>query len=437
MSADGLQEAMAIAARGPRVSRDAAALGRFGMGLKTASFSQAARLTVWTRDQGGEPHVRVWDLEHVVNSGQWQLLHEPDGAGRLILDQLLGAMQGSGTIVLWQKLTKIVDEVGELDAQDGHIHFLHAIAGVEKHLGMIFGRFLAPKTRSRRIRRIQLYVNGNAVEPWDPFMQWHDATLLRPTEHLEIGGKKVTVKPYVLPPKRRLSDQQYLDGGGDTGWLERQGFYVYRNDRMIVSGGWLGLSNFRSDEKHVLARIAIDIPASVDQLWSIDVKKAGAHPPLPLRGALTRTAKATRAEAQRVLSAIGKVAARTQSDELSYVWRPDHDNGQLRLRLNWQHPLVKEALRSSDDGRPVVKALLRFIEETVPLSALRVMFDSDEDRDYQPFTSCPPTEVLAIAERMYGASVSCDLTTVQAKTRLQRTSPFDEYPDLLPMLNLS
>jgi hypothetical protein len=432
-----LQTAMAIAARGPRSIRSSAELGRFGMGLKTASFSQASRLSVWTRSSAtNHPSVRVWDLQHVVDSGEWQLLHEADEAGEKILAQASALQPGSGTVVLWQRLSKLVDELADLDDEDSHGQFLQAVARVDAHLAMTFGRFL-PGGRRAGGRSLQMRINGAEVQAWDPFLQWHESTLIQPVELLQADSRAVTLHPFVLPPKRRLTDEEHQRAAGPRGWLEQQGFYVYRNDRLIVAGGWLGLSGFRSDEKHILARIAIEIPSTLDHSWSVDVKKATAHPPIMLRGSLTRTAKATRAAAQLVLSSIGKTVAHEKGDELSFVWRPERTGSDLRLRINWDHPLVKQALQTSPDARPTVKALLRFMEETVPLPALRMLFDQEKDRDYQPFSKIPTDEIISIAERMYSAYVSQGLTPQQAAVRLKHTSPFNEYPDLLSLLHLT
>jgi hypothetical protein len=328
-----------------------------------------------------------------------------------------------------------VDELAETDYEDSHRLFLEAVARVEAHLEMTFGRFL-PGGRRAAGRSLEVRINGVEVQAWDPFLQWHKSTLFRPVERLQTEGQAVTLHPFVLPPKRRLTDEEYQRAAGPRGWLEQQGFYVYRNDRLITTGGWLGLSGLHSDEKHILARIAIEIPSTLDHAWSVDVKKATAHPPITMRGSLRRTAKATRAEAQLMLSSIGKMVAHEKADELSFVWRPERASGDLRLRINWDHPLVKQALHAAGDARPTVKALLRFMEETVPLPALRMMFDQEEDRDYEPFSKSSTHEIISIAERMYSAYVSQGLTPQQAAVRLQYTSPFNEYPDLLSALHL-
>jgi hypothetical protein len=434
MTVEQLNGAMALALRGPSIARGARELGRFGMGLKTASFSQARTLVVWSRVDGAQPAVRVWDLDRVVSSREWQLLTDPDERSSVILKRLRQDHRHARTIVLWRSLTKIVEDLTKIDDSAGQRHFLDAVAEVHQHLAMTFARFLSGRPHRRRLH---LQLNGVVVDPWDPFLESNPNTSARPSEHLAVEGHAVLVRPFVLPPKRRLTEEQYRAGGGVRGWQEQQGFYIYRNDRLIVAGDWLDLGGFRKDDKHSLARIAVDVTAELDNLWSVDVKKATARPPLPLRGALTRIAKATRIEAQRVQAALGRTTALTRSDDLSYPWRPERKDGELRLRLNWNHPLVKEALRVEPEARRTLRALLSYLEETVPLPALRFMFDNDQDRDHEPFSDKPPTEVLKVAERLYAAYMSQQLTPAQARTRLKHTSPFDEYPDLLSSLNLN
>lgn len=435
MTPDDLRSAMALALRGPRAKRGNLELGRFGMGLKTASFSQASKLVVWSRTGDCEPAVRVWDLDQVVASGEWRLLTSADASSRAVLRRLTKEHPNAKTIVLWRALTKIVEDVATKDDADGQNHFLAAVARVEHHLAMTFARFLTGSRSGRR--RFSLRVNGAIVAPWDPFLEAHPQTRPQPVEHLQIDGRPVLVRPFILPAKKHLSTDDYRLGAGPGGWLDQQGFYVYRNNRLIVAGDWLDLGNFRKDDKHVLARIAVEIPAELDPLWSVDVKKATARPPLPLRSALTRVAKATRVEARRTQAALVRTTAQQKSDELSYVWRPEKKDGQLRIRLNWSHPLVKESLRVAEDARPTIKALLSYIEETVPIAALRMMFDEDEDRDYQAFAESPPEAVIDVSWRLYGAYISQGLTPTQARTRLEHTSPFNEYPDLLSQLDLA
>jgi hypothetical protein len=427
MSEAELVTAMTISARGPQVERAADELGRFGMGLKTASFSQARELVVCTRRRGALPATRCWDLDEVVRQDRWELIG-PSAEAAGVIEKSIRSRR-HGTIVLWRHLTKLVDPNSEVHDAASHEQFLSAIESVECHLGMVFARFINKKS-------LVITINEQKIEGWDPFLQTHPFTQPQPIEYLQVGSQTIQVQAFILPQRRHLSDEAHRAGGGPNGWLDQEGFYVYRNDRLIVSGDWLGLDRFRKDEKHVLARIAVNLPSAFDRDWSVDVMKASAQPPLPLRTPLTRIAKDCRAKAYRVLTHIARTVAITRSDDLSYVWRPIESEGKRGVQLNWRHPLVIEALRLAEDGRPVVRALLRFIEETVPVAALRVMFDTENEADRVPFAETPGNEVLEVAERIYGAYISQGLTPRQAAERLRATAPFNEYPDILELMNI-
>lgn len=434
MTEGQLRTAMAFAERGPHVEREVHHLGRFGMGLKTASFSQAHRLSVWSRAENSVVAFRQWDLDHVVASRAWNLRTYADSETAAVLEPFAAQVATSGTVVLWTKLTHLIDELADLDSEAAHSHFLQSVSRVDKHLGMVFARFLTGGRAGRR--RVRILVNGSEVQPWDPFMERHAETRPQPVERLELSGHTVVLRPFVLPQKKKLTNDEYEEGAGPLGWLDQQGYYVFRNDRLIVAGGWLGLPGLRSDEKHVLARVGIELPSSLDLEWSIDVKKASATPPAALRRSLLIAARALRTEAQRVLTTINRVTANTHADELSYVWRPERNGDQTRLKINYSHPLVEEALRDSGDGKATVKSLLRFLEETVPIPALRMMHDAEKDRDYQPFADAPAPEIVSFARRMLAAYLNSGLTAHQARTRLLNTSPFNEYPELPSLLEL-
>ena len=438
MTESELVTAMALGRKGASTARDIDELGRFGMGLKTASFSHTSRLAVWSKPASQCVSVRVWDLPEVVRSGEWRLMTSTSPQDQELLNDYASGLS-TGTVVLWAGLKKIVHDGDEMDESDAHQQFLRMIEKVDRHLGMTFGRFLKAGQRSNFNRggRIALSINSSLVKPWDPFLTSNAATLPQPEEHLHVDGTEVLVRPYVLPPKRRLTDGEYENAGGPGGWLDQQGFYVYRNDRLILAGDWLELPGFRKDEKHLLARISVDLPSSLDRLWSIDVKKATALPPLPLRQALSRIGKATREKARGVLTHIGRTTAITKSDDLSYVWKAEKKSGELRVRLNWSHPLVKETIRSAGDNKKDLRALLHFIEETVPVGALRMMYDQDSDTDHAPFSGSPADKVLEVAERLYDSYIGSGLSPQQAADRVCKTPPMNEYPDLLHQMGIA
>lgn len=419
MNEQQLVQAMTIAGTGEQLDRRSDDLGRFGMGLKTASFSQASRLTVWSRasDTGTASTTRTWDLDVVRSSHEWRLIKGCDPETDAVLGRL--RPRSPGTVVLWSGLHRFdLPEVSHDDTESQRLFYGEA-QRVEAHLGMVFVRFLS----GRGARRMT--VNGTQVHGWDPFLSDFTATRQRQTEELLVSGRSIRVTPYVLPHPGRLSREQYHNAGGPSGWLDQQGFYVFRRDRLILAGDWLGLRGLRRDEKYNLARIAVDVPAELDAAWAVDVRKSAVVPPVAARDSLRRIANVTRDSARAVVTHRGKISARTHGADFVYPWSVSRHDGRIRCRLNRQHPLVAQALRGSGETNADVRALLRLIEETVPVAALRVLHETDTPDDPEPFLEAASDETSAVARRIYNALLEQGSTPNEAKRRLNQMEPFD------------
>ncbi|WP_405427662.1 ATP-binding protein [Micromonospora sp. NBC_00617] len=420
MSIQELVTAMTVAARGPATSRASTDLGRFGVGLKSASFSQSRQLSVATAT-AGDWHVRTWDLDVVEETGEWRLLHGADVDTTTVLDRLRSATD-HGTIVLWRRLNGYHGgDVSEEDERTQRQFYAEA-ARTESHLAMVFARFLTGSHR-RNLR-----VSGSAVEPWDPFMSNHPSVQRLPTENLPLAGGSARVEAFILPSAHRLTPEEYEAAAGPQGWLDQQGFYVYRRNRLILAGDWLGHRGMRREEKYNLARIAVDIPAETDAEWSVDVRKSSVVPPVGLRQHLNRIARQARASAADVLRHRGQVAARTHGDPLSYAWNVRRTDGRVSCRINRNHPLVQAALRPGGSNTADVRALVRLLEETVPVTALRVMHETDTSDDPEPFGGPGPAGEAAIevARRIYESLVSGGRSPAAARERLRTMPPFNQ-----------
>lgn len=420
MSIQELVTAMTVAARGPATSRASTDLGRFGVGLKSASFSQSRQLSVATAT-AGDWHVRTWDLDVVEETGEWRLLHGADVDTTTVLDRLRSATD-HGTIVLWRRLNGYHGGDVSEDDERTQRQFYAEAARTESHLAMVFARFLTGSHR-RNLR-----VSGSAVEPWDPFMSNHPSVQRLPTENLPLAGSSVRVEAFILPSAHRLTPEEYEAAAGPQGWLDQQGFYVYRRNRLILAGDWLGHRGMRREEKYNLARIAVDIPAGTDAEWSVDVRKSSVVPPVGLRQHLNRIARQARAAAADVLRHRGQVAARTHGDPLSYAWNVRRTDGRVTCRINRNHPLVQAALRPGGSNTADVRALVRLLEETVPVAALRVMHETDTSDDPEPFGGPGPAGEAAteVAQRIYESLVSGGRSPAAARERLRTMPPFDQ-----------
>ncbi|MCF7552179.1 ATP-binding protein [Pseudonocardia sp. WMMC193] len=425
MDETALLHGMTVGGRGLDTDRSARDLGRFGMGLKSASFSQCRQLVVATRrDDGGEWINRTWDIDHVLAAGDWQLLRQPppDAAPRLA--ELTGGRPGPGTVVLWRNLTQLVAPGSVAEDAWAQKEFHTHLGRIEAHLGMVFARYL-----TRRRNPLRLAVNGNIVEPWDPFLDTNNWVDRLPREHPVPG---VVISGYVLPHRSRLSDSQYELAGGPRGWLDQQGFYIYRRDRLIVAGGWLQLG-FRRDERHKLARIAVDVDAAHDVDWSIDVRKSSATAPPSLAPHLRRIARATRERAAAVMSHRGRPVVRRQTGTPDVTWRQTSRFGVAGYQINRAHPLIVDLLTRHPDVRPAVNALIAMIEQTLPVAQIRMAPEpgpvTPDDR------GSAPAAVLDMAGEVLEALVSQGSSGEQALQRLLAMPPFDQFPGLAVQLD--
>ena len=379
MSEDELRNAMRLGSRNPRDERAPSDLGRFGLGLKTASLSQCRRLTVFTRADGGDTHIRRWDLDHLAQShvSGWQLLRtrHPDSVASLERFESLH----EGTTVLWEELDRIVHDAG-VDDERLRSHFLKSIDDVEQHLAMVFHRYLG-----RRRTGLRILVNDHEVSAWDPFAENHPATTPTPDEMVYLPGhaQPISVKGYVLPHKDKLGPEGHKKASGPAGWNAQQGFYLYRNERLIVAGSWLGLGGRRpwtKEEHYKLARIQLDIPNSMDHLWHLDVKKSHATPPPQIRERLRGLAQKVRQDARGVFAHRGRYGKRTKKRDYARPWKPRKRAGRMVYSIDREHPLVAAVLSAADTSlsKPL-DAMLRIIEETVPIE--QIWLDAAEHPD--------------------------------------------------------
>lgn len=425
MTTQELINAMRPGSQNPSQIRHADDLGRFGLGLKTASFSQCRRLTVSSLSAGSEVVIRRWDLDHVKQVDEWQLLHSA-AAGS---DEKLASLQDMehGTIVLWECLDRIVGDA-KVDNQKAQDDFLEAVEEVEKHLGVVFHRFL------EKHDRLKIWINNRSVKPWDPFLTNASATQVLPLEPLFLKGKLVQVQPYILPHHSKIDTESYDKANGINGWLAQQGFYVYRNERLLVAGDWLGLG-YHKDEHCKLARIRIDLPNSMDGEWQIDIKKSRARPPALLRGDLKRIARVTRNRATEIYRHRGKIIARENAEKYVFPWERKVRRGKTFYAVNQEHPLVKEALRIPGTYQPTVRALLRLLEETVPVQQIWIDNSTEPEKQAQPFDGVPSEKIMEVMLQIYQALRKSGMTQEKARDRILRMEPFQHFDTLVKTLS--
>ena len=426
MDADRLTEAMRLGSLSPLADRSAEDLGRFGLGLKTASFSQARRLTVQSRVYSGVENTRCWDLDVVREVQKWALIV---GQGEGTDPQLIrnGPGRSAGTVILWEKLDQIIG-TEPAENQAAARRFWARIDSMSRHLGIVFHRFLSGK------KALRIFVNDSQVKPWDPFLLGHPVTQPLPEEVFGSGNREVRVQPFILPHQSKLSNQQHDDAGGEKGWNSQQGFYIYRNRRLLVAGDWLGL--YRQEEHYKLARIQIDFQSSADADWKIDVRKAQAVPPDGVMDFLKRIADATRVRAAEAYRHRGHVLARDGPLAQSFLWQQVQRHTKVHYRLNREYPLLRAALEKELIPPADLEALLVLIEETTPVQLIMAQFSANSERQGVPFEDIPLALQRSLETTARVLQESTGLPPAEIRKLLLSMEPYREHPDVVMTLKL-
>jgi hypothetical protein len=321
MSEDELIAAMRPGSRNPLANRDAPDLGRFGLGLKSASFSQCRRLTVVSRKEG-HTCTAIWDLDDVAESNKWAVQLLDDVSGIPGVDHL----GGTGTLVLWQKLDRLTGGYSHSSGKRAEV-INQRIAETERHLRLVFHRFM------EEAKPLRLRLNGRMLQPLDPFVRESPATIVDPEERLSLVGGDVEIQSFTLPHHKQMSTKDWEDVAGPEGHLKSQGFYLYRGKRLIIFGTWFGLC--RQSELTKLSRVRIDIPNSMDADWKIDVKKSSAQLPPTVRDRLKKVIERIQAGSKRTYNKRGQ---KLVDHERLPMWHRIQADGQIRYRPNVEHP---------------------------------------------------------------------------------------------------
>ena len=264
-------------------------------------------------------------------------------------------------------------------------------------------------------KKVDFFLNDSPIQLWDPFMTENSFTTRMPSEMLYVNGFEVGIKPYILPHQSKLTPEEFSRSAGIHGWNAQQGFYIYRNNRLIVSGDWL-IPGMEKLEQYRLARIRIDIGNETDNEWKIDVKKSTAIPPISIQKEIKRIAIAAQRESAKIYRHRGKKLARTGKKEQFYVWRQNIRNGKLGYEINRNHPIIQNLLDSS--FRSKIKKMLDLIEETIPVPMI-ISDYSEKSSD--------------MLKELYDMYISFGCTPNEAVRNIASTEPYIYAPEKIEL----
>lgn len=359
MTQEELYAAMRPASANPDDERSPDDLGRFGWGMKSASLSQCRHLTVLTRKCGTLAGAS-WDLDDLVD---WKMgILEPEEIKQLADARLL---ERDGTEIIWTKCDRL-SEFGKVRSKE----FNELVSHAKSELALTFHRYLAGENG---LRKLKITLNGGALSAIDPFLRDHPATQARPIEHLELEGKPFSVQAFILPHFSKITSHEHERLGGEEGFVRNQGFYIYRQHRLIMHGTWFRL--VRHGELSQLVRIAVNIPNSLDAVWKITVDKSEAQLPSGLRSRLREIVKGLKGQSGKVFQSRGGRIKSNNSN--TPVWTKYVRNGEVRYYLNREHPLIANLLEQDDtDLAKSFSAALGIIEDCFPAVSIGEDFTS-------------------------------------------------------------
>jgi hypothetical protein len=352
MNKNKLIYSMRPASGNPNDPREASDLGRFGWGLKSASFSQAKILTVvsWVNSNFT---AAIWDIDD-LDDWSMELLQNQEALNLLTTP----AKSLSGTEVIWSNCDRLLDLVGSSNLDE---QLSDKISYAKRQLSLVFHRYLSGEVGEK----LNIVVQGSALIAIDPFMSKHPATQFIDEDEIVLdSGSVITVKPFTIPHFSKLTIEEKNSLGGDEGLVRNQGFYVYRNKRLIISGTWFRL--MPHGELSQLTRIRVDLPNTLDKDWKITLDKSDAQLPVALR---YRLKDYIRKFSRQSADANKKKGFNISVDKKEPVWKRVSQDGRIRYLINRDHPLIWEMISEAKDMK-ISREALNIIESYVPTDSM-------------------------------------------------------------------
>lgn len=419
MNNDELVLALCPGAQNPLEERSLTDLGRFGLGLKTASFSQCRKLSVISRKNDYAPVYWSWDLDYVAQSDKWELIKWIPEEFEHSLDD-----KKSGTIVIWSDLDRVVSPNTSMENENAKMKFSESLDKVRKHIAMTFHRFIEEKS-------VKIFWCGHEIEAWNPFCIDEPKTQARSVDYL-VGG--ATMKGYVLPHKNNFSSEAaYKKAEGINGWCAQQGFYVYRGKRLLLAGDWLGIR--RKEEHYKLVRIQIDLPNTLDTEWQIDIKKSRAYPPASCKDQLSSYAKTVCADGCEVYRHRGKIIKQKAGQEFQPLWLDKKKDNKWYFVVNREHSIIQRMKEyAKEEPSKAIDILLNFIEESVPSKSIYMKESQDEENQRQSYSDFDINTIKDTIEMIYKKHCEDGMTPEQSKACLKRIEPFNNFEDIIDEL---
>ena len=425
MTSSELFDAMKYGSEQKREGRTDTDLGRFGLGLKAASLSQCRTLTVASK-KNGQISAYIWDLDIIEEKKGWYIIECTKEKIQKIKAISWLDVVDHGTVVVWENFDLLEKSTGSV-----YSTLTKYRESVDKYLSLIYHRYLnRPKATC-----VEISINNHKLTGLDPFLENHNKTNVRKKVQIPVMDstgveRMVVVQPFVVPFQKDLSAEDKRLSGGIENYRSCQGFYIYRNERLIVWGKWFGRHR---DELTKYARIRVDIPNTLDDIWGIDIKKKSAEIPTSIKQRLHRAvddAMDTAIRAQTYRGRIEKI-----DEDVDYIWDRVKERGEQYIyRINRTSRIFDLIRQQVDDQTwSRIDMVLEEIENSVPYQQIYI------DKSQNRIDDCIDVERIAEIEAKARVLIKLALEMgnndrTQIVSNLFLSEPFTKYPALKDIL---
>lgn len=421
MSPDELFDAMKYGSEQKGEYRVEDDLGRFGLGLKSASLSQCRRLTVASK-KNDKIFAFIWDLDVIQERKDWYIIECTPYQISAIPHITYLDNNDTGTVVVWEKFDLIERSTGNVYSELSKYQEITA-----NYLSLIFHRYLNGEGKMP----LKIKVNNYTLIGLDPFLENHKKTNIRRRIEIPVPDscgieRTIVVQPYVLPFQKDLTSEDKRLSGGIENYRSKQGFYVYRNKRLIIWGTWYGRHR---DELTKYARIKVDIPNTLDDIWELDIKKQNAKIPVVIRNRLTHAVDEAMDIAVKAQTYRGRIEK--TDDNLDFIWnrikeRDDH----YIYKINRESKIF-DLIKSKVDGETWnwIDMVFDEIENAVPYQ--QIYIDKSQNNIDDSIDAERLADVKDKGQILIDLAMSMGATDkVAVVDKLFKSEPFSKYPEL-------
>ena len=378
MSETILKKSMQFPSNSPDNNRMKNDLGRFGLGMKTASFSQTRKFTVLSRIKGSKKYYgRTWDLD-LLKSGKWQIIVNTNSEIDTFLEKykyhstdMFNSFENyePNTIIIWQGLHKFEDYLEDKNQKKALKKEITEVT--TDHLSLVFHRFMEKKENKLEIR-----VNNTLLNPFNPFLTYEKDIRLIEFKQKGFGLDSIKLEGFILPSRCIEETKNSI-----TPWTTKhrsltdmEGIYIYRANRIIIFGGWNGI--IKKEPKLQLARLRVEIGNKVDHLLHLNVAKSQVIIPHDLKDAFESYINELKSEATKEFFNRSTARFPTKKEKKISLFERNPSNKGILLEVNNDFPILEEINKElSSIGKSQLKILIKMIN-----TQINIIRESHEDK---------------------------------------------------------